>query len=129
MRATSNTTLVRPSTSSPTVNSTIPELAATIRLPTAMPSEAGHHRRATRQAVDRATDDRRRQAGELGDGERDAEVGEVDVEAAGDRGEERRGEAVDGVGGEAGRGERRHPPAHDRRVRLVEHPGQHRAAR
>ena len=129
MSATSNTTLVRPSTSSPTVNSTIPELAATITLPTAMPRRpptiAG---RRGRRSIEPA-DERRRQAGQLGDGQRHAEVGEVDVEAAGDRRQERRGEAVDGIGGEAGRGECGHPPTHDRRVRVVEHPGQHRAAR
>ena len=70
---------------------------ATIAAPAAMPSipPVIATRLGTRSIE--PSDERRRQPRRLGDGERNADVGDVDVEAAGDRGDERRRVPVDGL--------------------------------
>ena len=121
----SNTILVMARTRSP---SREPDDA---RAPTGDRRAGGHaehpagHRHTPRDAVDQPTDERRRQPRRLGDGERDPDVGDVDVESTGDRGDERWCVPIDRVGGEAGEREHRHHTPDLVRVGVVEDPFEH----
>jgi hypothetical protein len=91
------------------------------------PGQAAHHRHPPRHVVDQAPDQRGGEAGGLGDRDRHAEVGEIDVEAPCDRRQERWREAVQGVRRQLRRGERHQGPAHLGRVRVIDRQPEHRA--
>ena len=88
-------------------------------------AEADRDRSASAEPIDDVPDDRRGQAEQFGDGNRHPDVGQLDVEAAGDRGDERSDEAVARVGGHPRRGEGGEVSSHLRRVRIIQHAAEH----
>ena len=113
---------------SPTVNHTIPVLVAVMNPPSDTPARPPAIAVRRDEAVDDPTDERGTEAGDARDRQRDAELADGDVEAAGDDGDERSDVAVERVAAQAGERDRRDVTADRLGIRVVEGPSEHRSA-